>query len=131
MEYFLSGLPVVSTPSLGGRDVFFDDKFVLQVEADPKAVGWGVSALIDRDISPELIRKRTLERMTEHRNRFMSLVNELLAKSGVEPNFETRFPSIFVNKLRTAAPFPGALLTHVANGMPVGLCREMASRQNA
>jgi hypothetical protein len=28
MEYLMSGLPVVSTLSLGGRDYFFDDDFV-------------------------------------------------------------------------------------------------------
>ena len=35
MEYLLAGLPVVSTPSKGGRDVFFDSEYLHHLRAGP------------------------------------------------------------------------------------------------
>ena len=57
VEYLLSGLPVVSTPSLGGRDVFFDERFVKVVEPDPHAVSEGVEALARLQIDPQVSEK--------------------------------------------------------------------------
>ena len=34
IEYLLAGLPVVSTPSLGGRDHYFDDEYCLIAPPD-------------------------------------------------------------------------------------------------
>ena len=36
IEYLLSGLPVVSTPSKGGRDVFFDPDYCAIVDSLPR-----------------------------------------------------------------------------------------------
>ena len=58
VQYLLCGLPVVSTKSLGGRDVFFDDHYVSLVEPDPEAVKQGVEDLINRNISSTLIRQK-------------------------------------------------------------------------
>ena len=44
-EYLLAGLPVVTTPSRGGRDVYLDDEFCLTVPPDPRAVATAVAAL--------------------------------------------------------------------------------------
>ncbi|WP_164127899.1 glycosyltransferase, partial [Stenotrophomonas maltophilia] len=34
MEYLMAGLPVVSTPSVGGRDVYFDPDYCIIAEPE-------------------------------------------------------------------------------------------------
>jgi glycosyltransferase involved in cell wall biosynthesis len=67
MEYLLCGLPVVSTPSVGGRDVFWDDRFVIVCEPEAEAVAEAVQELKARKIDPQLVRSATLERVAKHR----------------------------------------------------------------
>jgi len=77
IEYLLSGVPVVSTPSKGGRDVFFDEEYCATVEAKPDTVREGVKSMAARDIDPEYIRQQTLDKIRDHRARFLSLVSDL------------------------------------------------------
>ena len=77
IEYLLSGVPVVSTPSKGGRDVFFDEDYCAIVDPTPDAVQQGVDSLIERSIDPEYIRQQTLEKIRDHRSRFLALVSDL------------------------------------------------------
>ena len=98
-QYLLSGLPVVSTPSLGGRDVFFDDRYVAIVEADPKAVKRGVEDLISRNVSPDFIRQNTLEKIKSHRQRFIRLVQDIYDREGANRDFQAEWDKIFFNKL--------------------------------
>jgi hypothetical protein len=100
-QYLLAGLPVVSTESLGGRDVFFDDHFVSIVEATPHAVQKGVEDLINRHLSPAFVRQITLEKMKVHRQRFINLVNSIFAGEGIEGDFQSDWDKIFFNKLFT------------------------------
>jgi glycosyltransferase involved in cell wall biosynthesis len=74
MEYLLAGLPVVSTPSAGGRDTFADSAYWLTVAPDAEAVADGVRQMIARDIAPERIRSTTLTRIMEHRARLRTAV---------------------------------------------------------
>jgi glycosyltransferase involved in cell wall biosynthesis len=76
-EYLLAGLPVVTTPSRGGRDVFFDSDYVTTVAESPDAVAEAVADLKARAIDPVMIRKRTLARMREHRWRLVKRLSEL------------------------------------------------------
>lgn len=77
IEYLLSGIPVVSTPSKGGRDVFFDEDYCAIVEPTPEAVRDGVKSMIAREVNPEYIRHQTLDKIRDHRARFLSLVSDL------------------------------------------------------
>lgn len=74
IEYLMAGLPVVSTPNIGGRDMFSDPEFWLTVPDTPEAIRDGVSELAARNVPPDLIRARTLERVYEHRARLRSIV---------------------------------------------------------
>ena len=85
MEYLLCGLPVVSTPSRGGRDVFFDAEYSAIVPPDPDAVAEAVTALIARSVDPAIVRARTLTKVAEHRKRFVELVDRLQLSAGQEP----------------------------------------------
>ena len=109
-EYLLSGLPVVSTPSQGGREVFLDPEISRIVEPTPRAVAQGVADLIARRLSPRYVRLRALLRIKEHRQRFIDLVDTLLAQEGRNGSFADRFDAVFVHKMITAPASPEAFL---------------------
>jgi hypothetical protein len=87
MEYMLAGMPVVSTPSLGGRDVYFDSDYCLVCPPDPAAVRDAVAELKARHIPREFVRARTLEKIAPRRARFLELVDELLEQLGGKRRF--------------------------------------------
>ena len=56
LEYMLAGLPVVSTPSIGGREMYFDPEFCIVCDPDPVAVREAVESLRSRHIPREYVR---------------------------------------------------------------------------
>ncbi|MFA5984827.1 MAG: glycosyltransferase [Methylococcaceae bacterium] len=103
IEYLLAGLPVVSTPSYGGRDVFFDDSYTLIVEDNAKAVSEGVAIMAAKKLDPLMIRQATLNKIAEHRERFVKLVESITIKEGLEADakkvYAMNFPK-HIYKLR-------------------------------
>lgn len=81
-EYLLAGLPVVTTPNLGGRDLYLDDEYSLTVPPDPRSVAEAVLALKERRIPRAYIRSQTLKRVERDRERFIDLINEIFLESG-------------------------------------------------
>jgi hypothetical protein len=77
MEYLMSGLPVVSTLSLGGRDYFFDDDFVRIVDPDPMLIRAAVNDLKSVHRSSQEIRLRTLLKVREQRSRLLDVLNDV------------------------------------------------------
>lgn len=130
MEYLLCGLPVVSTRSLGGRDVFFDSNNSLIVEDCAEAVAAGVVEMVSRNLDPANIRASALEKIAVHRRRFIGVVEGILSASGKSRDFSSEFDAMFANKMRMSATFPGGLLKHVAEGMPADACRAIAQISN-
>ncbi len=92
VEYMLAGLPIVSTPSLGGREVFFDPDYCLVVDSDPRTIREAVEALRDRRIPREYIRERTLAKLAPERHRFLAFVEDTKAKHGVARDYNTNWP---------------------------------------
>jgi glycosyltransferase involved in cell wall biosynthesis len=82
MEYMLAGLPIVSTPSVGGRDVYFDDDYCIIADPDPRAIRDAVAAMKARAIPRDFIAARTREKVTRDRDRLVSLLDELRARDG-------------------------------------------------
>jgi len=82
MEYMLAGLPVVSTPSVGGREVYFDHEFCTICNPTPSAVSEAVQALITRAIPRDYIRNRTLAKIEPERRRFLALIDDLSERLG-------------------------------------------------
>lgn len=101
-EYLLSGLPVVSTKSKGGRDVLFDDEYVKVVDDTPEAVEEGVKEMINRHIPAKYIRARTKKKMEEHRERFCLLINKIYRKEGMDRDFTKEWNSVFINRMMKA-----------------------------
>jgi hypothetical protein len=90
-EYLFAGLSVVSTPSLGGRDTYFDDEFCIITEPDPRRIREAVEALIARNVPRDYVRARTLVRIEADRRRYIALVQDLIDRAGGTTNFEDRF----------------------------------------
>lgn len=99
VQYLLSGLPVVSTKSKGGRDVFFDEEYTLIVEDDPDAVKEGVDELIRRNISPDTIRFKVIEKIQEHRLTLIKLIQSIYEQEEINKDFSLEWENIFFNKL--------------------------------
>lgn len=99
MEYMLSGLPVVSTESQGGRSVFFDDDYVKIVEDTPAAVADGVREMIFRNVDPYSIRERTIRKMLKHREIFMNLLQQICDGEGIARDMRKEWPDYFFNKM--------------------------------
>jgi glycosyltransferase involved in cell wall biosynthesis len=76
-EYLLAGLPVVSTPSTGGREVWLDPEHSIVCDADPQDVADAVRRLAARDIPREEVRARTLERVELARRSFLEVLETL------------------------------------------------------
>ena len=91
-EYLLSGLPIVTTPSQGGRQVYHDAEYCLCVPPDPRSVGEAVQALKARGIPRDHIRNRTLQRLNRDRERFMALLNAILEETGSVRRFAGPWP---------------------------------------
>ncbi len=98
MEYLMCGLPVVTTPSRGGRDEFFDAVNSILVDPEPDAVLEGVQAWKRDPPDPALIRRRVLEQVKEIREGFCGYVGALINnKSSTRVSVETlmnRFYSV-------------------------------------
>ena len=92
VEYLLAGLPVVSTPSKGGRDVFFDPEYCIVCEPTPAAVRDAVAALRARNVPRELVRARTLAKIEAERKRFLAMADDLIEELGGERQNSDAWP---------------------------------------
>ncbi|MDB9541114.1 glycosyltransferase [Anabaenopsis arnoldii] len=130
IEYMLCGLPVVSTHSLGGREVFFDSDYVEVVEDSAKSISEAVKNLVNREIDPFIVRNKTIQKMKIHREKFINLVESLLRDAGYQRQFNDEFNKIFINKLRISFTFPSGLLRSLDNEIPIDYFRELVLQNN-
>ena len=82
IQYLLAGLPVVSTESRGGRDVFFDPDYTCVVKDDPRSVREGVESMLQCPKPAGEIRARTMEKMASHLDRLFGLLDEIQLAEG-------------------------------------------------
>jgi hypothetical protein len=74
IQYLLSGLSVVSTESVGGRDNFFEPEYSRIVAPDPKAIAVATGDLVRNAPPAAEVRRRTLEKVWAIRNDFAKLL---------------------------------------------------------
>jgi glycosyltransferase involved in cell wall biosynthesis len=98
-EYLLCGLPVVSTPNMGGRDTLFPSEFVYTAEPTPESVARGVQELIQRNIAPETVRQAVIEKMQFHREIFINIINKIYRKEQVARDFTEEWLDVYIHKL--------------------------------
>ncbi len=82
LEYQLAGLPVVSTPSQGGRDTYYHPESCLVVSPNPRAVKAGVGQMVHRSPDPLTIRLQTLARLTDDRWAYVTQLAACVQKDG-------------------------------------------------
>ena len=99
IEYLLCGVPIVTTPSLGGRHVFFDEENAFVVAPEAHAVATGVDEMVRRTLAPVAIRDRALDAMRQHRERFDALVEEIATRLGGSVPRMGRLRGQFVNRM--------------------------------
>ena len=98
VQYLLSGLGVVSTPSLGGRDDFMVAEHSLIAEPNPHSVSQAVDQLLARQLDPWDVHHSALQRIQPHRRRFFELVQSILETHGERRRFEEEWPALFFNR---------------------------------
>lgn len=99
IEYLLCGLPVVTTPSKGGRDVFFEPEFATTVAPEPEAVRDAVARWVAEPPSRDRIRDATLARMRVHRQTFIERVQEIYDRHGAGRRFADEWPKVFFHRM--------------------------------
>jgi glycosyltransferase involved in cell wall biosynthesis len=82
MEYLLCGIPVVSTPSKGGRDEFFNDENSLIVPPQADAVAQAVQRWKESPPNPQTIREQTLKQLNSVRRGLCTYVAKLIEEEG-------------------------------------------------
>ena len=75
IEYLLSGIPVVSTPSRGGRDVFFNSVNSIICSPSPSSVASAVNKWRESDVNPHEIRNSALAVVYQHREHLKQFLN--------------------------------------------------------
>ena len=94
-EYLLCGLPVVSTPSRGGRDVFYDEHTAIICEPNATSVARAVVTAADKlksgEFSPTEIRRRTLERIEDYRDVFIESLGTHARRLGIQASMRDYF----------------------------------------
>ncbi len=82
LEYLLCGIPVVSTPSKGGRDEFFNDENSIIVPPQADAVAQAVQRWKKSPPNPHTIREQTLKQLNSVRLGLCIYVAKLIEEEG-------------------------------------------------
>jgi glycosyltransferase involved in cell wall biosynthesis len=89
VEYMLCGLPQVSTRCRGGRELFFDPRYVKIVRPTAKAVATAVNEMILRKVDPHLVREETLKKLQVHRLRLCNYITDIIRQLGASaPSYD-------------------------------------------
>lgn len=80
LEYMLSGLPIVSTKSKGGRDTYYDPEYSIITKDKPRVIKESVEALISKGISPEVIRQKTVKKLDQDRTKYVEFICSRIQK---------------------------------------------------
>ncbi len=94
MEYMMAGLSIVSIPSIGGRDYFFDPEYCLIAPDNPRDIRDAVAALIARNVPREYVRDKTMQRVARERERFTEWVQTIVEGGGGSERFGERLPQL-------------------------------------
>ncbi len=100
MEYFLCGLPLVTTPALGGREAMYDARHVTIVEPRAEAVEAAVAAYQESAPDPMEIRTSALAKAREHRARLITWLSNLAGEDLFRLADENLWLPQFRDKLR-------------------------------
>jgi len=75
VEYLLCGLPIVTTPNRGGRDRYFDTKYVKWAQPDPGRIKEAVLSFVENPPDSEMIRSETISKMMADRLAYLQMLS--------------------------------------------------------
>jgi len=101
-EYLLCGVPVVSTWSHGGRDLWYNDYNSITCDEDADSVASAVEKLKTLDRNPDKIRSLHIGLANQLRNNFIFMHQQTLAECGVSDDARAFFEKGFRHKLSTS-----------------------------
>jgi glycosyltransferase involved in cell wall biosynthesis len=105
MEYLLSGLPVVSTESYGGRDFFFDDRYVVTVQPSAGDVAEAVEYLNAKSLDRGYVRAQVLQKVEKERALFVDFLDKLILEEGGNEKYaSSNWSNFFVDQLLQSCP---------------------------
>ncbi len=81
MQYLLAGLPLVTTPSVGGRDRYFVGGYCRTVPADPEAVARASAELANLRLDRQRIRRHVGDMVSFDRHNFLQAVNKYIRRA--------------------------------------------------
>ncbi len=99
-EYLLCGVPVVTTPSAGGREELFDPRHVLVVDPRPGAVAAAVRHFNAANIDPREIRAGVMAKIRPHRRTLIEWLGRIAGRDLLAEADEDLWLPRFTNKLR-------------------------------
>jgi len=102
-EYLLCGLPVISTISEGGRDVWLNDGNSVICRPDREGVYEAYRAMLDRirshGVDRKSIRDRFLQQRDSMRSTFIEYTRRILERHGIDIDPHAHFKTIFRHKM--------------------------------
>ncbi len=101
-EYLLCGVPVVSTHSEGGRDVWYTEYNSRIVNDDPQSVLEAVEFFKSTDVDPYRIRNEHIALSQSFRNRFIFYIGSLFSEMGIDIDSRVYFEENYFHKMRTS-----------------------------
>lgn len=100
-EYLLCGIPVVSTPSFGGRDVWYNDYNSVICDPTPEGVAAAVEQMRFARRDPAAIRMLHVELAKVHRGRFVAALGAAFARFGIaDLDPQAYFDAHYYHKMR-------------------------------
>ncbi|MFZ1029717.1 MAG: glycosyltransferase [Limnoraphis robusta] len=100
-EYLLCGVPVVSTPSKGGRDVWYNEYNSIVCEPTPDAVALAVEEFVQYPRNPQRIRQMHINQAQTYRAKFINVLADIFNRFGVvDVDPVNYFKANFYHKLR-------------------------------
>ena len=100
MEYLLCGVPVVTTPSVGWRDVMYDPRHVAIVEPEAAAVEAAVAHFAAHPPDPNEVRRSALAKTRVHRQRVIDWLSRIVGEDLTPRADDSLWLPQFCDKLR-------------------------------
>ena len=98
--YLFCGLPVVSTLSKGGRDVWYTEQNSIICNPDNSDVHTSVKEFATRGVNPHEIRDAYIEQAKNYRSQFIEHLGRVFARFGSNINPDAYFKESFFHKMR-------------------------------
>ncbi len=98
-EYLLSGIPVVSTENIGGRNTFLHEDCARIVTPTQQAVSSAVNELKNRTFDPLALREATIERMFRFKESFIEAWQAIYDREKVHKDARALFAEKYTNKM--------------------------------